>query len=245
VVLTDGYTPWPDAAPKGMRVVAGLLGDDAAGSAALGKSRPRTLSWVSKRDPAADDDRDRGVLLTFASGASDVTSFTRLGNVFTSVMTGNITVFGLSLARGSRRWPCTRAGIRRLRGGRRRRHADRQVPHGPRLGQVPRRAGRRALARAHDADASGGAHAAHWCPGRLGGDRLAAGRLAQYVILAVAACAMGIQSAAVVQLGLGNVSTTYLNRDADRTGQRGPPAGGKGSAGGARECWPACWRARR
>jgi predicted metal-dependent peptidase len=29
VVLTDGYTPWPAAAPKGMRVVAGLLGDDA------------------------------------------------------------------------------------------------------------------------------------------------------------------------------------------------------------------------
>ncbi len=29
VVLTDGYTPWPSAAPKGMRVVAGLLGDDA------------------------------------------------------------------------------------------------------------------------------------------------------------------------------------------------------------------------
>jgi predicted metal-dependent peptidase len=32
VVLTDGYTPWPDAAPKGMRVVAGLLGDDAPGA---------------------------------------------------------------------------------------------------------------------------------------------------------------------------------------------------------------------
>jgi len=29
VVLTDGYTPWPAAEPKGMRVVAGLLGDDA------------------------------------------------------------------------------------------------------------------------------------------------------------------------------------------------------------------------
>ncbi len=41
------------------------------------------------------------MLLTFASGASDVASFTRLGNVFTSVMTGSITVFGLSLARGS------------------------------------------------------------------------------------------------------------------------------------------------
>jgi predicted metal-dependent peptidase len=29
VVLTDGYTPWPSAAPKGMRVIAGLLGTDA------------------------------------------------------------------------------------------------------------------------------------------------------------------------------------------------------------------------
>jgi len=27
VVLTDGYTPWPAQAPKGMRVIAGLLGD--------------------------------------------------------------------------------------------------------------------------------------------------------------------------------------------------------------------------
>jgi predicted metal-dependent peptidase len=29
VVLTDGYTPWPAAPPKGMRVVVGLLGDQA------------------------------------------------------------------------------------------------------------------------------------------------------------------------------------------------------------------------
>jgi predicted metal-dependent peptidase len=28
VVLTDGYTPWPAAAPRGMRVVVGLLGAD-------------------------------------------------------------------------------------------------------------------------------------------------------------------------------------------------------------------------
>ena len=26
VVLTDGYTPWPAEAPKGMRVVVGLIG---------------------------------------------------------------------------------------------------------------------------------------------------------------------------------------------------------------------------
>jgi len=29
VVLTDGYTPWPDSAPRGSKVVVGLLGDDA------------------------------------------------------------------------------------------------------------------------------------------------------------------------------------------------------------------------
>jgi len=29
VVLTDGYTPWPESAPRGSRVVVGLLGDEA------------------------------------------------------------------------------------------------------------------------------------------------------------------------------------------------------------------------
>jgi predicted metal-dependent peptidase len=33
VVLTDGHTPWPAAAPKGMRVVAALLGSGYAGTA--------------------------------------------------------------------------------------------------------------------------------------------------------------------------------------------------------------------
>src|ERR1700683_1585378 len=41
------------------------------------------------------------IALTFGSGAMDVTSFTRLGNVFTSVMTGNIVLWGLAAARGS------------------------------------------------------------------------------------------------------------------------------------------------
>jgi hypothetical protein len=29
VVLTDGHTPWPAEAPKGMRIVVGLLGEQA------------------------------------------------------------------------------------------------------------------------------------------------------------------------------------------------------------------------
>src|SRR5271165_788995 len=41
------------------------------------------------------------IALTFASGAMDVASYTRLGNVFTSVMTGNIVLLGLAVARGS------------------------------------------------------------------------------------------------------------------------------------------------
>src|SRR5579863_10182596 len=38
------------------------------------------------------------IALTFCSGAMDVASFTRLGNVFASVMTGNIVLGGLALA---------------------------------------------------------------------------------------------------------------------------------------------------
>src|ERR1700726_2762959 len=38
------------------------------------------------------------IMLTFGSGAMDVASFTRLGNVFTSVMTGNIVLWGLAAA---------------------------------------------------------------------------------------------------------------------------------------------------
>jgi predicted metal-dependent peptidase len=38
VVLTDGYTPWPDREPKGMRVVIGLLGDEAPDAPAWARS---------------------------------------------------------------------------------------------------------------------------------------------------------------------------------------------------------------
>src|SRR6202045_572321 len=41
------------------------------------------------------------ITLTFGSGAMDVASFTKLGGVFASVMTGNIVLWGLAAARGS------------------------------------------------------------------------------------------------------------------------------------------------
>src|SRR3984885_15020790 len=41
------------------------------------------------------------ISLTFGSGVADVASYTRLGDVLTSVMTGNIVLWGLAAARGS------------------------------------------------------------------------------------------------------------------------------------------------
>lgn len=41
------------------------------------------------------------VVLTFGTGAVDVASFTRLGEVFSSVMTGNLVLFGLAFAKAS------------------------------------------------------------------------------------------------------------------------------------------------
>jgi uncharacterized membrane protein YoaK (UPF0700 family) len=150
-------------------------------------------------------------VLTFASGASDVTSITRLGNAFTSVMTGNIALFGLSLARESVSQATHTAtavagyvvgvAIGTQLGW----HAAKRWPAEP-LKEQP------------------GEHWPPYMPLLLGtellllagvlagwevtGSRPAGG--AQFVLLALAACAMGTQSASVAQLGLGNVSTTYL-----------------------------------
>jgi uncharacterized membrane protein YoaK (UPF0700 family) len=150
------------------------------------------------------------VLLTFASGASDVASFTRLGNVFTSVMTGNITVFGLSLARGSASLAAHTAlafagyvagvGAGTLI-GRYRAEREPDRPPNPAGEQWPAHV---TLTLAAELLLLAGVLAGWEAAGSE-----PAGQ-AQYVILAIAACAMGVQSAAVVQLGLGNVSTTYL-----------------------------------
>lgn len=146
------------------------------------------------------------VVLTFVSGGVDVTIFARLGNVFASVMTGNIVVFGLSLARGSLSLGLhTGAAVWGYVAG---------VAVGTRLGAYRAREDRRVAG-------------SDWPPRvtwlLLAELALLAGFMAgweavgshpagaaQIVMLVVAACAMGIQSAAVVRLDLGSVSTTYL-----------------------------------
>jgi uncharacterized membrane protein YoaK (UPF0700 family) len=150
------------------------------------------------------------VLLTFASGASDVASFTRLGNVFSSVMTGNMVIFGLSLARGSVSLAShTAVAVAGYVAG---------VAVGTRVMWY----------HAARNDGSGDkTPGGEWPPhitlallvemalfaGVVAGWELTGSRptgAAQFVILVLAACGMGIQSVAVNDMGLGNVSTTYL-----------------------------------
>ena len=149
------------------------------------------------------------IALTFGSGATDVASFTRLGGVFTSVMTGNIVLGGLSVAQRSLSLAA---------------HAAVSI-----AGYIVGVAGGTWVAygfkRAKPADDEGGASVlqAHinWA---LFAELILLGGLtvgweitgaspagwAQYCLLAVTAAAMGVQASAVQEMGLTNVSTTFL-----------------------------------
>jgi uncharacterized membrane protein YoaK (UPF0700 family) len=147
------------------------------------------------------------IALTFASGAADVASFTRLGNVFTSVMTGNIVLWGLAAARGS----LTLAD-----------HTTVAIA-GYITGVI---VGTWVAHLTTDDDASSSearllpVHIiwvlvaeltllTGWTVGWLVSGASPAG-WAQFSLLATLAAAMGVQSSAVKDMGLTEVSTTYL-----------------------------------
>jgi uncharacterized membrane protein YoaK (UPF0700 family) len=145
------------------------------------------------------------IALTFGSGAADVASFTRLGNVFTSVMTGNIVLWGLSVARGSLTLAShTAVAVGGYVAGV---AVGTWVAHGAR-------------AAASDAEGVLPGHV-RWV--LLGELTMLAGFAvgwqvsgaspagwAQFCLLATLAAAMGVQSSAVNDMGLSQVSTTYL-----------------------------------
>jgi uncharacterized membrane protein YoaK (UPF0700 family) len=149
------------------------------------------------------------IALTFGSGAADVASFTRLGGVFTSVMTGNIVLWGLAAARGSltlaSHTAVSIAGyIAGVAGGT-------WVAHGVKNDAAPSEA------------SSGGVLPGHVIWVLLAELTLLAGFTvgwevsgadpagwAQFGLLATLAAAMGVQSSAVKDMGLTEVSTTYL-----------------------------------
>jgi len=151
------------------------------------------------------------IALTFASGAMDVASFTRLGEVFTSVMTGNIVLAGLAVAQRSlslaSHTAVSIAGyIAGVAGGT-------WVVHGFRAaGDKP-----------GDDDGRASVLPAHvvWAlfaelillAGLTVGWEITGARpagWAQFCLLAAAAAAMGVQASAVNEMGLTNVSTTFL-----------------------------------
>ena len=149
------------------------------------------------------------IALTFGSGAADVASFTRLGDVFTSVMTGNIVLWGYAAARGS----LTLAGHTAVSIG----------------GYIAGVAGGTWIAHGvKEPDAGSGSGEAGVLPAHVTWVLLAELALlagftvgwevtgaspagwAQFCLLATLAAAMGVQSSAVNDMGLAQVSTTYL-----------------------------------
>ena len=145
------------------------------------------------------------IALTFGSGAADVASFTQLGGVFTSVMTGNIVLWGLAAARGSlslaSHTAVSIAGyIAGVAGGTWVAH-EAKTASADQDGVLPVHviwvllAELTLLAGFTVGWEVSGAAPAGW---------------AQFALLATLAAAMGMQSSAVKDMGLTEVSTTYL-----------------------------------
>jgi uncharacterized membrane protein YoaK (UPF0700 family) len=150
------------------------------------------------------------IALTFGSGAADVASFTRLGNVFASVMTGNIVLWGLSAARESATLAMhTAVAIAGYIAGV---AAGTLVAHGARSASGRKRdAGPDRLLASHVMWALRAelALVAGFTVGwEVSGAR--PGGWAQFCLLATLAAAMGVQSSAVRDMGLTEVSTTFL-----------------------------------
>ena len=155
------------------------------------------------------------ISLTFGSGVADVASFTRLGGVFTSVMTGNIVLWGLAAARGSlslaSHTAVSIAGyIAGVAGGT-------WIGHGASAASA---AVKGTAADSGDDDAQLPGHVLWVLRAELtmlagfavGWEVCGASPAgwAQFALLATLAAAMGMQSFAVNNMGLTEVSTTYL-----------------------------------
>jgi uncharacterized membrane protein YoaK (UPF0700 family) len=153
-------------------------------------------------------------LLTVGSAATDIMAFTRLGNVFASVMTSNIVFLGLAAARHSGSLALHAAvSFAGYAAG---------VLTGSRLARRPARTG------TADAEAAAGAgDAGSWTPWVVATLGLEAAILigftigwevtgthpsggSEFLLIALATVAMGLQSAVVVVLDISGVGTTYL-----------------------------------
>ena len=153
------------------------------------------------------------IVLTFGSGATDVASFTRLGGVFTSVMTGNIVLGGLAVAQRSlslaSHTAVSIAGyIAGVVGGTWVAHGFKAASRGKADDEEESRAsvlpGHVNWALFTELILLAGLTVG-W---EITGAHPAGGT--QFFLLAVTAAAMGVQASAVNEMGLSHVSTTFL-----------------------------------
>ena len=151
------------------------------------------------------------IALTFGSGATDVASFTRLGGVFTSVMTGNIVLAGLAVAQRSLSLAShTAVSIAGYITGV---ACGTWVAHGFKVrgNGKPDETDRDSVLPGHVSWALFtefvllAGFTAGW---EVTGARPAG--WAEFALLAVLAAAMGVQASAVKEMGLTDVSTTFL-----------------------------------
>jgi len=160
------------------------------------------------------------MLLTIGTAATDVACFTRLGSVFASVMTSNIVFLGLSAAQHSgplaeRASIAVAAYVIGVAAASRLARTGQRANY-PAASGAPGNSGR--------PGGPGGTTWSRWITATLAIEMLvlavfAAGWEitgakpeggAQLLLLAVAAVAMGMQSAVVAVMGIAGVSTTYL-----------------------------------
>jgi uncharacterized membrane protein YoaK (UPF0700 family) len=155
------------------------------------------------------------IALTFGSGATDVGAFTRLGGVFTSVMTGNIVFFGLAAAERSVSLAThTTVAIGGYVAGV---AAATWVLHGVKIrgersAPAPERPAGPAAVLPGSVSWALFAELVVLAGAAIGWEITGARPLGwvQFVLLAVTAAAMGMQSATVNQMGFSNFSTTFL-----------------------------------
>jgi uncharacterized membrane protein YoaK (UPF0700 family) len=141
------------------------------------------------------------VALTLVTGATDAVAFTRLGNVFTSVMTGNMVLLGVAVGRGElTALEHTGLAVASFIIGT---VAGAHIAGSPQAGDP---VWPRPLSRALGTElAIFAAVAAGWW---ASGSDPAGGT--QSALLAASALALGIQSSAVLRLNVSGLSTTYL-----------------------------------
>lgn len=163
-----------------------------------------TLHTVSCNDVPMKDVKTRDalvVILTLVTGITDAIGFTRLGGVFTSVMTGNMVLLGISAAKEDGavaiHTAIAFAGyvIGSFAGARISPHSSNKAHLWPRT-----------MTRALIAEfVVFGVFAVVWeTTGQAPSGHL------QLLLLGTNALALGIQSAAVIRLGVSGLSTTYL-----------------------------------